>query len=52
MVAVDDESVTLEAAPGVQMRYARGAIARVTRQEPRPETDSGESDASKTIEQG
>ena len=52
VVAVDDESATLEAAPGVHMRYARGAIARVTRQEPQPETDSGESDASKTIEQG
>ena len=30
VVSVDDESVTLQAAPGVEMRYARGAIARVT----------------------
>lgn len=51
VIAVDDESVTLEGAPGVTMRYARGAIARVIRQE-RPEADEGESDASKTIEQG
>lgn len=27
--AVDDDLVMLEAAPGVQLRYARGAIARV-----------------------
>jgi len=52
VVAVDDESATLEAAPGISMRYARGAIARVIRQEPRPEPDGGESDASKAIEQG
>lgn len=29
VVAVDDESVTLEVAPGVTNRYARGAIAKV-----------------------
>ena len=52
VVAVDDESATLEAAPGVSMRYARGAIARVIRQEPQPEAETGESDASKAIEQG
>jgi preprotein translocase subunit YajC len=51
VLSVDDESVTLQAAPGVSMRYARGAIARVTRQEPQPE-DGDSSDASKTIEQG
>lgn len=35
VIAVDDESVTLEAAPGVELRYARGAVARViTKVEP------------------
>jgi preprotein translocase subunit YajC len=29
VMAVDDESVTLEVAPGVTNRYARGAISRV-----------------------
>jgi preprotein translocase subunit YajC len=29
IVALDDESVTLEVSPGVTNRYARGAIARV-----------------------
>jgi preprotein translocase subunit YajC len=29
VVSVDDESVTLEVAPGVTNRYARGAIAKV-----------------------
>lgn len=52
VIAADDESVTLEAAPGVNMRYARGAIARVTsRQATEPDDDAGNSDAAKTIEQ-
>jgi preprotein translocase subunit YajC len=29
IAALDDESVTLEVAPGVQTRYARSAVARV-----------------------
>ena len=29
VTAIDDDSVTIEAAPGVQLRFARGAIARV-----------------------
>jgi preprotein translocase subunit YajC len=29
VVGVDDESVTLEVAPGITNRYARGAIAKV-----------------------
>lgn len=49
VVAVDDESVTLESSPGVNMRFARGAIARVTNQAPRPES---ESDESKPLDQG
>ena len=31
---VDDESVTLEASPGVEMRFARGAISRVINKQP------------------
>ena len=31
---VDDEAVTLEPSPGVAMRFARGAIARVINQQP------------------
>lgn len=31
IASVDDESVTLEVAPGVETRYVRAAIARVTR---------------------
>jgi preprotein translocase subunit YajC len=31
IASVDDEAVTLEAAPGVHLRYARPAIARVNR---------------------
>ncbi|BCJ55669.1 hypothetical protein Asp14428_71440 [Actinoplanes sp. NBRC 14428] len=33
VVAVDDDVVTVEIAPGVNARYARPAIARVTKQE-------------------
>jgi preprotein translocase subunit YajC len=29
VVAVDDETITLEVSPGVQNRYARGAVAKV-----------------------
>lgn len=38
VTGVDDETVTLEVAPGVQTRYARPAIARVTRKAELPET--------------
>ncbi|GGQ53925.1 preprotein translocase subunit YajC [Couchioplanes azureus] len=34
VVAVDDEVVTVEIAPGVNARYARPAIARVVKPEP------------------
>nr|WP_231605747.1 preprotein translocase subunit YajC [Micromonospora sp. HK10] len=36
VVAVEDDSVLLEVAPGVQTRYARPAIARVTTRAERP----------------
>ena len=52
---VDGDVVTIEAAPGVELRYAAGAIARVvtqvyTDEHDEPETDHN-SDAAKTIEQ-
>jgi preprotein translocase subunit YajC len=50
VIAIDDEAVTVEAAPGVQLRFGRGAIARVVTRANTPETD--DSDAAKTIEQG
>jgi preprotein translocase subunit YajC len=37
VTGVDDETVQLEVAPGVQTRYARPAIARVVKQAERPE---------------
>ena len=53
--SIDDEAVTIEAAPGVQLRFGRGAIARVVTRanEPEPDDDTPDnSDAAKTIEQG
>ena len=53
---VDDDSVTLEAAPGVNLRFARGAIAKINRSiaaetvaddEP---ADDGNSDARNAVE--
>ncbi|WP_436971042.1 preprotein translocase subunit YajC [Micromonospora coxensis] len=38
VTGVDDDTVLLEVAPGVQTRYARPAIARVVKQAERPET--------------
>jgi len=46
IAAMDDESVTLEVAPGVQTRYARSAVARVvssTRQDAVAESGAQES---------
>ena len=45
VTGMDDESVTLEAAPGVELRYARGAIARVTNSVATDEADADEADA-------
>jgi preprotein translocase subunit YajC len=43
VVGSDDESVTLEVAPGVTNRYARGAIGRVVPDAtPEPGTDPAE----------
>lgn len=50
VVEVDDESVTLEAAPGVHLRYTRAAIGRVIPSAGK-EDDVDNSDAARTIEQ-
>jgi preprotein translocase subunit YajC len=60
VVSIDDDAVTIEASPGVHMRYTRGAIARVVKQNSLPESlsddvdddDTANADAKKTIEQG
>lgn len=56
VTAIDDETLTLEIAPGVSVRYARGAVARVVTQKPTSDADATDSvdnsDAEKTIEQG
>jgi preprotein translocase subunit YajC len=39
VVAMDDESVTIEASPGVELRYVRGAIARVITKVDEPEDE-------------
>jgi preprotein translocase subunit YajC len=52
VVSVDDDGITLEAAPGVEIRYARGAIARVVNSvEREPEPESDESGPASPIEQ-
>jgi len=52
VTAMDDEAVTVEAAPGVQLRFGRGAIARVVTRTNSPEVDEDNAEAAKTIEQG
>lgn len=49
IAALDDESVTLEVAPGVQTRYARSAVARVV-SSPRAETAGAPQDASPIVD--
>jgi preprotein translocase subunit YajC len=44
VTSIDDETVMLEVAPGVQTRYARPAVARVVSQVPKAETISEEVD--------
>ena len=45
VMAVDDDAITVEAAPGVSLRYARGAVARVVTRNSEPE-DTDDSDDS------
>jgi preprotein translocase subunit YajC len=62
VVSIADDAVTVEASPGVHMRYTRGAIARVVKQTPAPlqdtdddaddDDDAANADAKKVIEQG
>jgi preprotein translocase subunit YajC len=52
VTAIDDDAVTIEAAPGVELRFGRGAIARVVTRKDAPEIDDENAEAAKTIEQG
>ncbi len=56
VVAVDDDAVTIEAAPGVELRYARSAIGRIVNAQPREvaedEDEGDDSDPAKPIERG
>jgi preprotein translocase subunit YajC len=47
---IDDETVTLEVAPGVTNRYARGAISRVVTSVARPAEDDTDTDADQVVE--
>jgi preprotein translocase subunit YajC len=52
---VDDESTTIEASPGVHLRFARQAIGKViskAEQAPEHEDDAGNSDAENVIDRG
>ena len=50
---VDDESTTIEASPGVHLRFARQAIGKViSKAEHAPEDDAGNSDAENVIDRG
>jgi preprotein translocase subunit YajC len=56
VVSVDDEAVTIAAAPGVELRFARSAIGRVVNAQPtevvEEEDEGGDSDPAKPIERG
>ena len=50
---VDDESTTIEASPGVHLRFAKQAIGKViSKAEQAPEDDAGNSDAENVIDRG
>ena len=51
--AADDETVTLEISPGVNARYARGAVARVITSKSAPADSAVDNaDAENAIDQG
>jgi preprotein translocase subunit YajC len=52
VVAVDDDAVTIEAAEGVHLRFARSAIGRVISEQPKDPADEDDDDDAKTIENG
>jgi preprotein translocase subunit YajC len=47
---VNDESVTIEAAPGVHLRFARQAIGKVVTKADQPEDDAGNEDAENVVD--
>jgi preprotein translocase subunit YajC len=52
---VDDESTTIEASPGVHLRFAKQAIGKVlsrAEQAPEDEDEAGNSDAENVIDRG
>ena len=49
VTSIDDESVTLEAAPGVELRFARLAVGKVTKKADADQDDAG--DASKVVDE-
>jgi len=51
VTAVDDESVNIEAAPGVVLRFARGAVGKVITKQAVEADEDENADAAKTIEQ-
>lgn len=52
VVAIDDDSVTIEAAPGVPLRFTKDAIARVITETPAAEeTDADDTEADDAAEE-
>lgn len=49
VVDIDDEAVTVEAAPGVQLRFARSAIGRVISSQPAEPDDDDADDADNDV---
>jgi preprotein translocase subunit YajC len=50
VVSIDDDAITIEAAPGVNLRYTRGAIARVTKQERPPALEQDDAEVTDVVE--
>jgi preprotein translocase subunit YajC len=50
VVAIDDDAVTLEVAPGVQCRYLPAAILRVNGEEEEPEPDAPDASTHEVID--
>jgi preprotein translocase subunit YajC len=51
VTAVDDDSISLEVAPDVVLRYARGAVARIITKTAEPAESTEDSDVENTIDQ-
>jgi preprotein translocase subunit YajC len=51
VTAVDDDTVSLEVAPDVILRFARGAVGRVITKPTEPVETTNDSDAENTIDQ-